>query len=166
MSKRKPSGFTLREVMLAMVLGSTVFITATGLVQHAFDWSATARDRRQDDQTFFRLREDLTADLHLATDVQVGEDHLKITVNGSEVIYQIESRSIKRSETDRDGAIKREAYRWKINRQAAIRELASDGQIELDLSTVTPDVERTPTWRVARVSVGLRLRHERGDIES
>ena len=166
MSMRKTSGFTLREVMLAMVLGSTVFICATGLVQHAFNWSATGRDRRQDDQTFFRLREDLTADLHLATEVQVGEDHLKLAVsNGSEVIYQIESRVIRRSETGREGEVKREAYRWKIQRQAVIRELETNGQIELGLSTATPGVEQTRTWRTTRASVGLRLKHERGDIE-
>ncbi|MEO1524359.1 MAG: hypothetical protein AAFX06_02935 [Planctomycetota bacterium] len=164
--KRYRTGYTLREVSIALALGSTVFIAATGLVHSAFNWSSMGRNHRQDDQTFFRLRNDFCSDTHLATDVEVTENEVKLTTSdGSEIVYRIEANRVKRSQTQDETIVRREAYRWKSGRVVALKLLDSENQIELAVSSITPHAGKTPLWRVAKASIGLRLLHERGEIE-
>ncbi|MEL6110130.1 MAG: hypothetical protein AAFU85_29300 [Planctomycetota bacterium] len=162
----KRSGYTLRELTLAMTLGSTVFFAATGLVTQAFQWSDIGRARRQDDQSFFRLQKDLAFDIHGASDVNIADDRLTLsTKDGAEITYQIQPRTIKRSELRAGEVTHREAYRWKRAYKVELRRLSPGDQVELAVSKVLPDSESTPIWRVVRASVGLRLKHESGEIE-
>lgn len=162
----KRPGYTLRELTLAMTLGSTVFFAATGMLTHAFQWSDIGRARRQDDQTFFRLHRDLAYDVHGASKVTSEQDRLTVAMtDGVEIVYQIEADWIKRSERQAGEVTHRESYRWKRPYSVSLRRLESGDQIELEISKVLPGSESTPIWRVVRASVGLRLKHESGEIE-
>ena len=110
-------GFTLRELSVAMTLGSTVMVIAASMLTSAFDWASTAKARRQDDQTYFRLQGDLRSDIHLATDAATAESSLQLShVNDTTIVYQIADRSISRQESRGGEVIRREQYRWKADR--------------------------------------------------
>ncbi|MCO8124228.1 hypothetical protein NHH03_20970 [Stieleria sp. TO1_6] len=165
---RRP-GFTLRELTIAMAAGSTIMMTTVGMVHHAFDWSTTARHRRMDDQTFFNLSRQLRGDIHLADQAVCDSDSLELTTADEHlVVYQINGQSISRVETAADDTpVRRENYHWKLPRQLTLQHVESQQQIKLDAKSITPFAEsEVPIWRSMKVSIGLRLRHQTGDIES
>lgn len=169
------SGFTLRELTIAMAVGSTVMMAAVGIVHSAFDWSQTARHRRHDDQVFFNLARTLRHDITMATQSTVADDRLELqTDQGLKIVYQINDRSIDRTATvaessDKKPVIGRERYRWKRARWVNFNAIDGDEageQIRMDIKTVTPfGPNDTPLWRSTRASMGLRLRHQTGDIQ-
>lgn len=168
-------GFTLRELMVAFTVGGTVMMTAVSLLHHSFDWSNLARHRRMDDQTFFNLSRQLRYDIHLASDATVsGEtesaagDELKLTTDsGNLVTYTISDQSVIRLETHQTSTVRHERYRWKRPRRLTFSRIETEDQIQLNAKSITPFVEsEVPLWRSIRVSVGLRLRHQNGDIAS
>ena len=184
------SGFTLRELSIAIAVGSTVMMTAVGMLNHSFRWSTLAQHRRTDDQTFFNLSRQLRADLHIAREAAVRnpvrnavktevESELKnaaeptgglltlTTDSGNVVTYTINERSVTRLETRQDETVGQDNYRWKRPRTLRFDRLETDDQIQLNAKSVTPHAEsEVPLWRSLRVSVGLRLRHQQGDIAS
>ncbi|QDV47000.1 hypothetical protein Enr13x_69090 [Stieleria neptunia] len=165
-------GFTLRELTVAIAIGSSVMMVAVGLVHHAFDWSTLARHRRLDDQTFFHLSRQLRDDLHLANqaDLDSGDtsgQSLRLAVNGNEVIYTITGVTVTRTERGEDAVVRNEVYRFKRPRTLKLTRLEADNQLQLDVKSITPFAEsEVPLWRSLRMSIGLRLRHQNGDIAS
>lgn len=168
------SGFTLRELTIALAIGGTVMMTAVSMLHQAFDWSTIARHRRMDDQTFFSLSRQLRTDVHVAREATVGNqsettgNSLKLTTDvGNVVVYTIGEGFITRRETHDDEDIRHERYRWKRPRTVSLDRSESDDQIQLNIKSVTPFAgSEVPLWRSFRVSIGLRLRHQDGDIES
>ncbi|MCA9139630.1 MAG: prepilin-type N-terminal cleavage/methylation domain-containing protein [Planctomycetales bacterium] len=170
-------GFTLRELTIAIAIGGSVMGVAVGLVHHAFDWSKTARHRRMDDQTFFNLSRQLRSDVHLARTATITSretsneaiDHaLDLVIgNGNDVVYTVAENSVIRIETRNDVPIRRESYQFKHPRSISLDQAESANQIQLNIKSVTPFQEsEVPLWRSLRISIGLRLRHQNGDIES
>lgn len=165
-------GFTLRELMLAITIGGAVMTTAVGLVHHAFDWSTMARHRRMDDQCFFSLSRQLRDDLHLTDKADlVSSDTsgqtLKLTIDGGDVVYRVSDSTVTRTQTRDDVVVRNELYRFKRPRIVTLVQSESDQQIRLDVKSVTPSADAdVPLWRSLRVTVGLRLRHQNGDITS
>ncbi|QEG02488.1 hypothetical protein Mal15_66090 [Stieleria maiorica] len=171
--RRSRHGFTLRELSIAIALGGAVMTVAISLVHHAFDWSTLARHRRMDDQTFFHLSRQLRSDLHVTrqADLQTSDTSgqtLRLSVVGdSDVVYTIAGQTVTRSETHQDAAIRNETYRFKRPRTLSLKRLESDNAIRLDVKSITPfDASEVPLWRSLRTSIGLRLRHQNGDIAS
>ena len=171
--KSSRRGFTLRELTLAVAIGSIVMMTAVGLVHHSFDWSTLARHRRMDDQSFFRLSTDLRGDLHLAKTAMLEQresdgDTLQLDLAGGHAVtYQIDDQLITRTESLGEDTIRRESYRFKQAKTFLFRLLESDNQIGLDVKNVTPFAEsEVPQWRSFRASIGLRLRYQNGEIDS
>jgi prepilin-type N-terminal cleavage/methylation domain-containing protein len=167
-------GFTLRELTIALAVGGTVMMTAAGLLHHAFDWAKIARHRRADDQTFFHLSRQLRSDIHTASGASFGDETeasdslLKLTVEDEHVvIYRIRDGLVTRQE-NRDGErLRHESYRWKHPRTLSFGRSESDDQIKLEIKSLTPFSESdVPLWRSFRASLGLRLRHQNGDIAS
>jgi prepilin-type N-terminal cleavage/methylation domain-containing protein len=175
-------GFTLRELTVAIAIGSTVMMTAVGLLNHSFRWSTLAQHRRTDDQTFFLLSRQLRADLHMARQAAVSNalqsdsentaettgGLLTLTTDaGNVVTYTINERSVTRVETRQDQTVGQDRYRWKRQRTLRFDRLETEDQIQLNAKSVTPHAEsEVPLWRSLRISVGLRLRHQSGDIAS
>lgn len=160
--------------MVAMTVGGTVMMTAISMVHHSFDWSNIARHRRMDDQTFFNLSRQLRSDIHLSSDasVSIKDDStgnaLNLTTDtGDSVTYTIEGQTVTRLETHEQATVRRERYRWKRPRRLTFTRVDADNQIQLDAKSITPFPEsEVPLWRSIRVSIGLRLRHQNGDIAS
>lgn len=176
-TKRQRGGFTLRELMIAITVGSTVMMTAVGLIHHAFDWSTQAKHRRQDDQTFFNLSRQLRQDLHQAGDARVHQPNsteasLELSIvdhdtNTYAVTYTIDDQQINRIETRDDNTVRREDYRFKHRREITFTKLDSDNQVQLNIKAISPFAStEAPVWRTMRASIGLRVRHQNGDIES
>ena len=187
---RKPQsqrcGFTLRELSIAIAIGSTVMMTAIGLLSHSFRWSTLAQHRRTDDQTIFNLSRQLRHDLHVAREAVVSaaaagaEENDSITAGetagsvltlttdeGNVVTYTIHEQFVTRLATHQDKTVGRDRYRWKRPRTLRFDQFDSDDQIRLNAKSVTPHSEsEVPLWRSLRISVGLRLRHQLGDIAS
>ncbi|MCS7468852.1 prepilin-type N-terminal cleavage/methylation domain-containing protein [Stieleria sp. ICT_E10.1] len=165
-------GFTLRELSIAIAIGSSVMMVAVGLVHHAFDWSTLARHRRSDDQTFFQLSRQLRDDLHVAhqADLDSGDtsgQSLRLSVNGNDLVYTLTDMTVTRTERHGDAVVRNEVYRFKRPRTLVLTRLEADNQIQLNVKTITPFAEsETPLWRSLRISIGLRLRHQNGDIAS
>ncbi|WP_182869000.1 pilus assembly FimT family protein [Rhodopirellula sp. JC639] len=166
-------GFTLRELSIAIALGGTVMTVAISLVHHAFDWSSVARHRRMDDQTFFHLSRQLRSDLHVAREADLqtsdtsGQTLQLSIVGGNDVVYAIADQSVTRTETKQDAVVRNESYRFKRPRTVSLKRSESENEIQLDVKSATPfDASEVPLWRSLRTSIGLRLRHQNGDIES
>jgi prepilin-type N-terminal cleavage/methylation domain-containing protein len=170
---RTRPGFTLREVSLAMAIGSSVMMAAVGTLHHAFDWASTARARRADDQTFFRLTRWLRRDVHRATDVSLqrqaenGRATLAVeTLAGTSIRYDLDGQAVTRLQPNREGEPGREVFRFKQPRQISLSRTAADEQIQLSVKAAPPaGVVEAPLWRQLRVTPGLRLRHQRGEIQ-
>ena len=154
-----------------MAIGSTVMMTAVSLWHEAFDWSTAARKRRIDDQTFFRLSSDLRRDLHLASDASLGSDVgdnvLDCELVSKSIRYQFEDQSVTRTELVDDAIVAREVYRWQNPKRTSSLQWTEQGQLQYGLRAVTPHApDQVPLWRRIRISPGLRLGHQRGEIKS
>ncbi|QDV88098.1 PulJ/GspJ family protein [Planctomycetes bacterium TBK1r] len=171
-SRTARRGFTLRELSIAIAIGSSVMMVAVGLVHQAFDWSTLARHRRLDDQTFFQLSRQLRNDLHIANQAELDSgdtagQSLRLSVNENEVVYTLTDVTVTRTERSGDDVVRNEVYRFKRPRTLVLTRSETDNQIQLDVKTITPFAEsETPLWRSLRMSIGLRLRHQNGDIAS
>ena len=170
-SKLRRSGYTLREVTVAMAIGSTVMMTAVSLLHEAFDWSTAARKRRIADQTFFRLSSDLRRDLHLASDASLGSGDdanvLDCECFSMNVRYQFEDQSVTRTELKDDAIVAREVYRWQNPKRMSSLKWTEQGLLQYGLRAVTPHApDQVPLWRRIRISPGLRFKHQRGEIKS
>lgn len=171
--RTRRSGFTLRELSIAMAIGSAVMGVAVGLVHHAFDWSTTARNRRMDDQAFFNLSRQLRSDVHVAREAEFAPnptsgDTLELMLaDGNSIVYTVAENAVTRVETRDDTTLHRESYRFKHPRSVSLNRSESDNQVQLNVKSVTPFAQsEVPLWRSLRISVGLRLRHQNGDIDS
>jgi type II secretory pathway component PulJ len=164
---RGRSGFTLRELSIAMTIGTTVLGSSIGMLHHAFDWTRIAQHRRQDDQTYFAFARQLRTDLHAARDVSVSEDALEVTLAAeNDVRYRIADNTIERVETRGDDQSRSETYRWKRPRAFRFQSIDGDGQIECVGKSITPHPQdQVPVWRQLRVTVGLRNRYQQGDVQ-
>ena len=165
------SGYTLREVTVAMAIGSTVMMTAVSLLHEAFDWSTAARKRRMDDQTFYRLSSDLRGDLHSASEASLGsgadDKALDCDLVSKSVRYQFDDQSVTRTEIAGGAIVAREVYRWQNPKRTSSLQWTEQGQLQFGLRAVTPHApEQVPLWRRIRISPGLRLKHQRGEIKS
>jgi len=173
----RAKGFTLRELSIAMAIGSVVMMTAVNLIHDVFDWTTLARHRRMDDQTFFRFSSDFRKDVHLADRIRAngeepsaGDDSTPAGVTivlGDETVvdYSMVENAVVREESDEGTVVRRERYRFKIPREVSIHPLDDDKQWQLDIRTVLAANRAAPPWRLIRVSAGLRLRHERAEVE-
>ena len=175
-------GFTLRELSIAMSVGSIVMMTAVGILHHAFDWSTTAMKRREDDQTCFRFAQQLRADLTDAIDATIPdagdsdgqEDEqspsgktLQIQKQGNVVVsYQVNDQNVTRVASRDQQTLSQERYRWRIARTLVFKTVPSN-QIGVDIKTDSIHSEsEIPLWRRLRITIGLRLQHVRGELES
>lgn len=169
LSRSRRSGFTLRELTMAMAFGSMVMMSAVGLVHQAFDWSTAARHYRYDDQTFFRLSRQLRQDAVSAT-ASVADDGTAVTFQHAgdvSVEYLIDGDAVHRRESRSDRVLRREAYTFQIDRRMTFHSIDADKQLRFDVKTVTPyPDDQTPLWRSVRLVPGLRLQHELGEVES
>jgi len=163
---RRRGGFTLRELSIAMSVGSVVLMTATGILHRAFDWAQVSRHRRHDDQTYFRLRQQFCQDVRGAESVDGDESSLAIVLaGGGTAKYQIRSGGVTREESRESPPVRRESYRWRIEREMQFELDDSAGEVRLRGKTVTPHpTSATPLWHLTRASIGLRQKYQRGEV--
>ncbi|WP_161604401.1 prepilin-type N-terminal cleavage/methylation domain-containing protein [Roseiconus nitratireducens] len=165
-NSRRRRGFTLRELSVAMTVGSAVMMVAVGSLHRAFDWASIARDRRHDDQTVFRLTQQFREDVHRASDAELTDQTLKLTLpSDTSVVYEAGPEGLVREQTRQDQRVRQEAYRWKQTRRVTLRKLENENQLEMSIHSVLSLKDQpAPLWRFVRASIGLRQQHERGDI--
>ena len=169
----KRRGFTLRELSIAMSVGSIVMMTAVGMLHHAFDWSTTAMKRRQDDQTCFRLAQQLRTDLVDAEAATVsdkddqGGQTLQIQMHDSVVVsYRISDQNVTRVSSRNQQTLSQERFRWRIDRSVVFTSGSGDQiGVEIRTNSFEPPSE-IPLWRRMRVTIGLRRKHIRGELAS
>lgn len=165
---RPPAGFTLKELTVAMSLGSILMATAVGLLSQSMRIVNDMRHRADDDRTFFRLSQQWRNDAHIASDaVQDGNKIVFELDQDSSIEYVFDTTSIVRVKRKTDEVIHREPFRWQLPKSASLSLNPSSGNVVLEVSRRFPEVPdlKAPLWRRARAVVGLRLRHETGDVQ-
>lgn len=67
-------GFSLSELSVAMVAGSTLLMLSVTMVHQSFRWSSLSRDRVANDQIFQGLQQQFREDAHRALTLEVNVD--------------------------------------------------------------------------------------------
>ena len=109
-SKLSPNGFTLVELLLALIAGSSIMALGIGVVHQSFHWSKQCRDRAATVRHFDRLQRQFRSDVHVAESIKLQNDSLSLESADGQVVYQVESNRLVRTNRSADKILQREYY--------------------------------------------------------
>lgn len=91
-------GFTLTELLVVMVAGSSLMVTGVAMLHHSLRSASVARQRAAEHQTLFRLADQFRRDVHLAEELILeSPERLRISMRGGDVVrYRAEAAGCER----------------------------------------------------------------------
>lgn len=179
MNRNQRTAFTLREVMFALSIGSSVMMTSMAMIHRSMNEASSARRQQNDDRQFFAFSRQIRDDIHLASKASLERnsgDQYQLTLqfqDATEAVYHCSDDLILRNSMQGEQRISQQQYRWQQPKQVTV-ELSTDPQmVSLTLFRVpttihgqaTPTSKTPPVWRQLQITAGLRLKHVAGDIQ-
>lgn len=179
MNRHPRAAFTLRELMFALTVGSSVMMTSMAMIHRSMNEASAARRQRNDDRQFFAFSRQIRDDIHLAskaTLVQENADNYQLTLQFQDettAVYHCTNDLILRDSLQGQRQISQQQFRWQQPKQLTV-ELSDEPQmVTLTLFRVPttiqgqaiPHSEALPIWRQLQLTSGLRLKHVAGEIQ-
>jgi prepilin-type N-terminal cleavage/methylation domain-containing protein len=105
-------GFTLVELLVTMILGSTLMVLAVGLVHQTLSLSSASRQRDDHMRSLNRLARQFRFDVHRATTCTVTTpDRMQLEMpDDSVVTFRAEANRVTRTQPTSDGPTRRAAF--------------------------------------------------------
>ena len=149
---KRRHGFSLTELSVTMMAGSTLMLLAVSMVHEAFQWTHASKDRVQANQSFDNLQRQLRRDVHLADNAVVEDNTLRLSVPGEEEIaYTIDSRHVKRTQMPdrREAYYVGESIQLSLSQRSDPQRVVLSGHRKTPLKNIDP-----PAWRHIEAVVG------------
>ena len=163
---RRRRGFTLSELSVAMVAGSSLMLLSIGMVQSAFHWTKLSRQRIADDRSFDQLQRQFRNDVHGARDASIDDTSLTLSMaDQKRVAYTVVDDAVRRVEMRAEKPVRTETYRLSDSLKAAFRRIDQPQRIVLSVRH-QPQLDDQPSilWRHVESVIGRNHLVQRGVI--
>lgn len=159
--KYRRTGFTLSELMVSMVIGSSLMVLAIGVLQKSFRWSTDSRHRAADEQSFDRLQRQFRSDVHLATEADVTDTAVTLQIDESTVTYKFTGDTFTRIQQSMENATQQDQFRLRGINRAKFGQLTKPDRVTLTTYKQTPikDPTGVPIWRNIEAVIDFSQRH-------
>ena len=160
-------GFTLSELSVAMVAGSSIMLLSISMVHHSFKWTKMIRHRVSADQSFDRLQKQFRSDAHVASQGQLDNSGKLILTHANQTVaYAVDGGAVHRVVTQGEQA-SHETYRLGDDFRASLTLADEPKRIVLSTKRILPTakagspiLEEFSVWRHVEAVLGRRLNLE------